>query len=423
MKMFHIVLRDSWQSLVRHPLRSVLVATTFALGLASVVAIVGTVEGGRRAISHDLESLGTDLIALINPVRLGSLAVGVDAAGRPLNREDAVEIQKKLEQVTDSVSPLRIDLGLTFTQVGEARHTTVSTVPRFISVLKPGMLAGRFLQDEDRWPDTRTGVVPAAIDEALAASIFGDPLLAMGEELRCYRSGGAFQVHIIGVVKDPLLLRQYMSAFDSTSSARAIPARRLQFLNLYLPWRADQDEPMMLLIDVPGIDDVDAVAKQLEEWIEQREIGVFLHIQKLWTSQVIGIIDRFRGVGHFVWILDLIVVLILTGTISLLAIDESLEEVALKRAEGASISDVVLPILLEGVLLSLASMLPGILLGKWILEAGISPVLGWDPWLPLPVISGTCAAILLTALLGSVLPAIRVARLEPASVLGRRRDL
>ena len=116
-------------------------------------------------------------------------------------------------------------------------------------------------------------------------------------------------------------------------------------------------------------------------------------------------------------------VLILTGTISLLAIDESLEEVALRRAEGATVMEVMLPVLLEGVWLSLAAMAPGIYVGQLILQYGIEPVLGWSSWLPPRMIIGTCIGLMTTGLLGAMLPALRVAKLDPAAVLGGRRDL
>ncbi|MGE4613919.1 MAG: ABC transporter permease [Planctomycetota bacterium] len=418
-----VILQNSMMAIVRHPLRSFLVTTTFALGLASVVSIVGTIEGGRRAIAHDLDALGSDLVAVINPLRLGSLAVGVATQGRALDSDDIESVRERLRGDVDSVSPVRIDLGLTSTVNGSWRHTMISTTPGFRSVLRPGMLAGRFLSHQDRWSSNPDEPTPAAIDEALAVELFGDPVSAMGQELRSIREGRAFSVQIIGVVKDPLLLRQYMSSFDATSSARSIPARRLQFLNLYLPWKHGQDQPMLLLIDTPGLEQVEEVVEQLEQFIASEKLGVFLHVQKRWVAMVLGIIDRFVGLGHFVWILDLLVVLILTGTISLLAIDESIQEVALRRAEGATVFQVVMPVLLEGAWLSLAAMGPGIVLGMKILEYGIEPILGWPSWLPPTMIGGTCLALLVTALLGSMLPAWRVARLDPAMVLGGRRDL
>ncbi len=124
------------------------------------------------------------------------------------------------------MSPLIIDLGLTTYQGISWRHTMVSTTPGFESVLRSGILAGRFLNDEDRWPESSELPVPTAIDEALALKFFYRAEDALGQRFRSIRKGKAFDCEIIGVVKDPLLLRQHMSSFDATSRARSIPARR-----------------------------------------------------------------------------------------------------------------------------------------------------------------------------------------------------
>ncbi|MEE2889032.1 MAG: ABC transporter permease [Planctomycetota bacterium] len=416
-------LRISAERVIRHPLRSGLVTLTFALGLASVVSIVGTIEGGKKAIRHDLEALGTDLIAMVNPLRLGSVAIGKPTTGQPIGVDHLEKIDDRLAGITDSVSPLRVDLGLTSFAGVAWRHTMVSTTPGFRSVLRPGMLVGRFLQAQDQWPTVAEGVVPAAIDEALAAKFFADPSDALGVEFRSIREGKAFTVRIVGVVNDPLLLRKHMSSFDATSRARSIPARRLEFLNLYLPWRSTTDLPTVVLIDTPSVDDVDLVLEKVLALVEEEQLGVYVHVQKRWTAVVLEILDRFSGLGHFIWILDLVVVLILTGTISLLAIDESIEEVAIRRAEGATVLAVMMPVFLEGAFLAMLAMPLGIYLGIMILENGIEPVLGWASSLPVETVTGTCLALLVTSILASILPAIRVARLEPASVLGRRRDL
>ena len=417
------LIRSSTQNLLRHPLRSVLVSVTFALGLASVVSIVGTIEGGRRTIGHDLEALGTDLIAIVNPLRLGSVAIGKPTSGVPIGIDHLERIDERLSPITDSVSPLRVDLGLTSFAGISWRHTMVSTTPGFRSVLRPGMLVGRFLQEQDQWPTIADGEVPAAIDEALAAKFFSDPSDALGVKFRSIREGKAFTSRIVGVVSDPLLLRKHMSSFDATSRARSIPARRLEFLNLYLPWRSNVDLPTVVLVDTPSVDDVDQVLEEVMALVEEEQLGVYVHVQKRWTALVLGILDRFSGLGHFVWILNLVVVLILTGTISLLAIDESMEEVAIRRAEGATVGAVMLPVFLEGGLLAMLAMPPGIYLGIMILDYGIEPVLGWPAFLPAQTVAGTCVALLMTSVLASVLPAMRVAKLEPATVLGRRRDL
>ena len=117
------------------------------------------------------------------------------------------------------------------------------------------------------------------------------------------------------------------------------------------------DLPTVVLVDTPSVDDVDQVLEEVMALVEEEQLGVYVHVQKRWTALVLGILDRFSGLGHFVWILNLVVVLILTGTISLLAIDESMEEVAIRRAEGATVGAVMLPVFLEGGLLAMLAML------------------------------------------------------------------
>ncbi|OUU20088.1 MAG: hypothetical protein CBC13_11395 [Planctomycetia bacterium TMED53] len=418
-----LILRDAYSRIINHKARSLLVTLTFVLGLSSVISIVGTIEGGRRAIEHDLEALGSDLIALVNPLKLGTVSMGIMTEGEPITSEDLVSLRSLLEESVDSVSPLSIDLGLTTFGDIAWRHTMVSTTPGFRSVLRSGLLAGRYLEETDRWPTTEGLPVPTVIDEALALKFFYRAEDAMGKKLRSIRNGKAFDCEIIGVVKDPLLLRQHLSSFDATSKARSIPARRLEFLNLYMPWRAESDQPAVVIIDSKDVDRVDQIEPTISEWIGAQGKGVYLHVQKDWTRVVLEMVDRFRGLGHFIWVLDLVIVLILTATISLLAIDESMGEVALRRAEGARVFQVTGPVFLEAGILALIALLPGYYLGLKIIEIGIVPVLGWQAWLPPTTLFGTFVALVLTAMLSAVLPAWRVATMDPATVLCGRRDL
>ncbi|MDG1454723.1 MAG: hypothetical protein P8R38_00805, partial [Planctomycetota bacterium] len=77
-------------------MRSILVTLTFALGFSAVVAIVGTIEGGRRAIGNDLEALGSDLLALVNPVELGTVSLGRVTEGSSVTSQDIPSIKTAL---------------------------------------------------------------------------------------------------------------------------------------------------------------------------------------------------------------------------------------------------------------------------------------------------------------------------------------
>ncbi len=418
-----MILWDAFSRIRKHKVRSLLVTLTFVFGLSSVISIVGTFEGGRRAIEHDLEALGSDLIALINPLKLGVVPLGTITAGEKIKAEDVRSLTALLGDSVDSISPLVIDLGLTTHGEITWRHTMVSTTPGFQSVLRSGMLAGRFLTAEDRWPTDGESPIPTVIDEALALKFFSQAEDALGKKFRSIRDANSIDCEIVGVVRDPLLLRQHLSSFDATSRARSIPARRLEFLNLYMPWREGSDQPSLVILDSKDVDSVEEVQSKVENWVRSGDKGVYLHVQKEWTGVVMEMVDRFRGLAHFIWILDLVIVLILTATISLLAIDESMEEVALRRAEGARVLQVTGPVFLEAGILALFALIPGYWLGLKIISTGIEPVLGWQAWLPPSTLAGTFVAMILTAMLSAVLPAWRVATLDPAPVLCGRRDI
>lgn len=414
---------EALSRIIRHKVRALLMVLTFVLGLASVISIVGTIEGGRKAIGHDLEALGTDLVALVNPISLGTLSLGTSTEGVPVAEADLDSLFQRVGTMVDSMSPLVIDLGLTTHLDVSWQHTMVSTTPGFQSVLRSGMLAGRFLTESDRWPEDPDNPVPTVIDEALALKFYSQAEDALGKSFRSIRKGQTIDCEIVGVVKDPLLLRQHMSSFDATSKARSVPARRLEFLNLYMPWRTGVDEPSVVILDVRDVDTVATVEPTVASWIRENKKGVYLHVQKEWTGVILEMVDRFRGLGHFIWVLNLIIVLILTATISLLAIDESLEEVALRRAEGAAIGQVTAPVFLEAGILALLALAPGYWLGLKVIEVGIVPVLGWQAWLPPTTLMGTFGALIGTAMLSALVPAWRVATLDPAPVLCGRRDL
>ena len=174
------LLKDGMIRIQRSPMRSILVTLTFALGFSAVVAIVGTIEGGRRAIGNDLEALGSDLLALVNPVELGTVSLGRVTEGSPVTSQDIPSIKTALGSEVETISPLLVNLGLTTYGEISWRHTMVATTPGFLSVLRSGMLAGRFLEESDRWPDDREGIVPVAIDEALALKFFTSAEYAMG---------------------------------------------------------------------------------------------------------------------------------------------------------------------------------------------------------------------------------------------------
>jgi hypothetical protein len=323
------------------------------------------------------------------------------------------------------VIPLRLELGLVASAERTVATTLMATTPRFGGVLRSGLVAGRFLGAEDRFPGAgEAGVVaPVVIDEALARLLSPeDPAERVGTELSLTRAGRVVPARVVGVMRDPISLRKHLDAFDGQAAARTVVAKRLEFRNVYLPWRAEEDPPSGVLVQLHDPAEADLAIPRLEAFFSARGMQPYIYAQRTWADFVIGIVDRFSSLSHFIWVVDLLVVVILTATISLLSVDERTAEVALRRTEGATRAQVVLPLVIEATLLALLSMPIGYGLGRAVLEIGIRPVLDWPPYLPPLAVWGTPAAVLVAAWLAHLLPARRIARLQPAAVLREQSE-
>ena len=120
----------------------------------------------------------------------------------------------------------------------------------------------------------------------------------------------------------------------------------------------------------------------------------------------------------FIWVVALIAVLMVTATIAYAAIEERFGEVAIARVEGARVSDIVVGLLCEGLILSVLSAPIGYAIAMVVYSQYITDFL-WEPVIPSLAIWGTPLVLIVVALATYAGPAYRIAKLEPAIVLGQ----
>jgi putative ABC transport system permease protein len=87
------VFRLSFQSLRRYPLRTAMLLLAIAIGVASVITLTSVAEGGRRYISGEFSSLGTNLLIIL-PGRSDTAGAGLQGmligeTSRDLTLDDA----------------------------------------------------------------------------------------------------------------------------------------------------------------------------------------------------------------------------------------------------------------------------------------------------------------------------------------------
>lgn len=414
-----VLVREVTAGIGRHPLRSALIAFTFAIGFGSALLTISTVEGGRRTTRKMLEGLGIDVIACFNPMQLGPVAIG-RPTGKAIDQKVIEDLRGHLGDQVREVVPMLMEMTLIYDPEDRSAYATTTmavTSPEFAGILRSGVLAGRFFGPEDRFEG---GSSPVVMDEALARLFLENPADAVGMEFPALRQGQPFRARVVGVMRDPILLRRHLDAWDAFAKAREVTARRLEFRNLYVPYDPAKDRPSGALVQVGEVEDVESVDAQLTEFFQTREIEPLYYVQKQWVDSLVEIVDQFSFLAQFLWIVDLVGVLILAGTISFLAVEERFGEVALRRAEGATRADVVLPLILEGMVLAIAALPVGWVMAEWIMKRFIQPILLWEPEYTVFAVVGTPCLLLLVGAGMNYLPARRIAGLSPARVLGGR---
>lgn len=406
--------------LLRHPGRSALLILTFALGFASVLAGVATMEGGRQNIRKDALALGVDVIACLNPVSVGpiQLLLKSGAGARRIDESVIEELAAELDGEVRATLPFRMELARLYLGERSSTSSLLVTTPEFEGVLKAGLISGRFFNHEDLKPRETGEPTPVVLDEALARDFDAqDPSSLVGAELRLFRDGKLGLAKVIGVFKDPISLRKHLDAFDSQASARSLTSRRLEFKNVYLPWQKGLDQPSGVVVQLYEPGDADVLAPRIKQFFADREMEPYLHVQQRWVEFILEMVDRFSSLSYYVWAVNLLMVVMLTATISLLSVSDRFPEVALRRAEGATRWQVVRPLFVEATLLALLAMPLGLGIGLLILEFGVEPILDWSPYLPPLAVWGTPGLVILAAWLAHGIPARRIAQLDPARVL------
>ncbi|MEM7264076.1 MAG: ABC transporter permease [Planctomycetota bacterium] len=410
---------DGARGVRRQPLRNALLTLTFALGFSLVIIVIGTIEGGRQQIRDTLHAMGIDVIAVLNPIQIEGIPFLKLGHGgeRPIDRAAIEELQAEFGDEARTIAPMRLELTSTSRpDRGFSSNTLIATSPEYTTAIQTGLLAGRFLEDTDYFIDG--GANNVVFDEALARFFEpDDPAKVIGQIFASRRHGEAYQAIVVGVMKDPIVLRKHMDLFDSQSKARKLTARRLEFLNTYVLFDPRRDEPSGVIVQAHDSDQVEPLLEKLVPFFESRNIEPYYHVQKRWVTEVLAVVDRFSFLLHFIWGLALVVVLILTATITTIAIEERFAEVAIHRVEGASAWRVVSALLAESVWITAVSAPLGFAIAHVTLDRYVTDRL-WPPVIPEIAVWGTPLLLLGTAFLAYGIPAYRVAKLEPAQVLG-----
>ncbi|CAB1368209.1 ABC transporter permease [Denitratisoma oestradiolicum] len=394
----------AWQVVRGNRGRTLLILLAMGIGVAAVLVVTALGEGARRYVLQQFSGLGANLLIVL-PGRAetagGIPGFLVGKTPRMLTLDDAQALTRS--HGVRKVAPLIVGTGDVHVNARSRETAVLGSTAEFISVRQMDMAQGKFLPEGDPHHAQPVCVIGAKIKSEL----FGGQA-AVGEWLRI----GDRRFRVVGV-----LAGQGQSLGFNTDEIVIVPVAAAQAL-------FNSEALFRVLVEAKSRAQVADAKADVLEILRQRHEGE-RDVTVLTQDAVLSTFDRILGaltlaVGGIAAI-SLSVAGILIMNVMLISVTQRKREIGLLKALGATGRQIRLLFVTEAVLLALGGAGAGLAvgrLGEWVMAELYPAIPVAAPWWALVAAPLTA---LVTAILFSVAPARKAARLDPVLALSSRR--
>ncbi len=401
--LFTELLKMAWRSLAANKLRSFLTMLGVIIGVTSVIALVSVGMGVKKNILDNISRLGSNmLIVMPGSANRGGMR-GAAGSVITLTYDDAEAIKNKIKNV-DYVSPT-VQNSYQVVYGHENWNTTVTgVIPEYVSIQSLELKSGLFFSEHD--VDVRNRV--AVIGSTVAANLF-ESVNPVGKKIRI----GNAPYTIIGVLNS----KGQSSGGQDQDDVVLIPLTTAQERLIGVTYVRS------INVQVSEADKMDEVQNNIEKLLRQRHriaagaeddfnVRNLTSLMEMMTSSATMITLLLGAIAG----ISLIVGGVGIMNITLASVTERTREIGIRKAIGATYSNIMLQFLIESTMISVIGGIIGIIIGVGAAQL-ISKFGGFTTVISSLSIAASFGFALFVGIFFGMLPARKAARLDPIEAL------
>ncbi len=410
----------AWRNLGRQRARTLLTVLGLLVSTALLYDMALLATGLRTSLDHVLDEIGYELRVLPRgglPFSSEAALPGGRALARDLSGLRGVARAEPLWATTLYLS----GSGESFAARGPARPVAVFAVgldPATQTIYRiaegsgiPGTRADRVLDSAPRGDTPVPVVVNRMVADTLGAGVGDTILVSAGLEAAGGGAARPARAVIVGVASFRLDMRQQRSVSLTLPDLQRLAGR-------------EAEDPAAFILGKLA-SDADA-GSVLVAWRSLHPETDIHSVDEI-LGQVRGQLSYFQQFSLVLGTVSLLVTFLLILTLLTLAVTERQGEIAILRALGLPAARVILMILIEGMLLTVLAIGPGIALGS-VASAGLDAILKNSPGIPADLsffaftpgaLARTVLLVFVVGTLAGAYPALLAARTNIVATLHR----